>query len=104
VQSNIENLSRRSRLLIFTTLSLSSQCSLEQVQCVIVKVREMLYSHTRVEQESAGGWRNWRAMRLSLSLIQCPIRTAAIQDIFFRMPRSRNWWEKVGGSGTSELA
>jgi MscS family membrane protein len=53
VQSNIENLSRRSKFLIFTTLSLSSQCSLEQVQCVIVKVREMLYSHTRVEQDSA---------------------------------------------------
>lgn len=53
VQSSIENLSRRSKFLIFTTLSLSSQCSLGQVECVIAKVREMLYSHTRVEQESA---------------------------------------------------
>lgn len=53
VQNNIENLSRRNKFLIFTTLPLSSQCSLAQVQCMIAKVREMLYSHTRVDQDSA---------------------------------------------------
>jgi MscS family membrane protein len=53
VQSSIENLSRRSKFLIFTTLSLSSQCSLGQLQCLIARVREMLYAHARVEQETA---------------------------------------------------
>ncbi len=53
VQSSIENLSRRNKFLIFTTLSLSRECSLDQLQCVIEKVREVLYSHPRVEQQSA---------------------------------------------------
>ena len=53
VQNSIENLSRRNRFLILTTLGLSSRCSLEQVQYVIARVREMLYSHSRVEQRTA---------------------------------------------------
>src|SRR4029077_7588197 len=53
VQGSIENLSRRNKFLIFTNLSFSGQCSLEQLQYVIARVREMLYAHARVEQESA---------------------------------------------------
>ncbi|HTT18648.1 MAG TPA: mechanosensitive ion channel domain-containing protein, partial [Candidatus Sulfotelmatobacter sp.] len=53
IQNNIENLSRRRKFLILTTLSLSTESSIAQLEYVIVKVREMLYSHSRVEQESA---------------------------------------------------
>jgi len=53
VQSSIENLSHRSRFLIMTTLSLSAESSVDQLKCVIARVREMLYSHARVEQSTA---------------------------------------------------
>ena len=53
VQSSIENLSRRNKFLILTSLAFSRECSLDQLQCVIEKVREILYSHPRVEQLSA---------------------------------------------------
>jgi len=52
-QASIENLSRRTRFLIWTQLYLSYDCSLAQLQLVIVRVREILYSHARVETESA---------------------------------------------------
>jgi len=52
-QASIENLSRRTRFLIWTQLYLSYDCSLAQLQLAIVRVREILYSHARVETESA---------------------------------------------------
>jgi MscS family membrane protein len=52
-QSSIENLSHRRRFLIMTTLSLSAEISAGQLKCVIARVREMLYSHARVEQSTA---------------------------------------------------
>ena len=52
-QVGIENVSRRQMSLIWTTLVISYESSLTQVRCVIARVREMLYSHSRIEQESA---------------------------------------------------
>jgi MscS family membrane protein len=52
-QTNIEDLSRRSKFLISTSLFLSHACSLAQLQLVIAKVREILYSHPRIELETA---------------------------------------------------
>jgi MscS family membrane protein len=52
-QVGIENVSRREKSLLWTTLVISYETSLTQVRCVIARVREMLYSHSRLEQESA---------------------------------------------------
>jgi len=52
-QVGIENVSRRNRFLLWTTLVISYETSLTQVHCVIARAREMLYSHCRIEQESA---------------------------------------------------
>ncbi len=52
-QTNIEDLSRRTRFPISTSLFLSHTCSLAQLQLVIAKVREILYSHPRIDPESA---------------------------------------------------
>ena len=52
-QANIENLSRQSRFLIAATLSLSHECSLAQLQCLVARVRDLLYSHARVFPETA---------------------------------------------------
>jgi len=52
-QSIIENVSRRSKFLISAPLHLSYECSLPQLQCVIAGIREILYSHAKVEQKSA---------------------------------------------------
>jgi MscS family membrane protein len=52
-QANIENLSRQSKYLISATLSVSYESSLAQLQCLVARVREMLYSHDRVVQETA---------------------------------------------------
>jgi len=52
-QASIENLSRRTRFLIWNQMYLSYDCSLAQLRLVIVRVREILYSHARVETESA---------------------------------------------------
>lgn len=53
LQTSIENLSRRTKSLILTTLSMSYECSLAQLQCLIAQVRQLLYSHPRVEPETA---------------------------------------------------
>ena len=52
-QVGIENVSRRNRFLLWTTLVISYETSLTQVRCVIARVREMLYAHSRIQQESA---------------------------------------------------
>jgi len=52
-QTNIEDLSRRTKFLISSSLFLSHACSLAQLQLVIAKVREILYSHSRIETETA---------------------------------------------------
>jgi MscS family membrane protein len=52
-QTSIENVSRRTRCLISTPVFLSYECSLAQVQLVIAGVRDVLYSHSRVESETA---------------------------------------------------
>jgi MscS family membrane protein len=52
-QVGIENVSRREKSLLWTTLVISYETSLKQARCVIARVREMLYSHCRIEQESA---------------------------------------------------
>jgi len=52
-QVGIENMSRRNRFLLWTTLVVSYETSLTQVRCLIARVREMLYSHSRLEQQSA---------------------------------------------------
>ena len=52
-QIGIENVSRRQKSLLWTTLVLSYETSLTQVQRAIGRIREMLYSHSRIEQESA---------------------------------------------------
>jgi MscS family membrane protein len=52
-QASIENVSRRKTFLISTSILLSYECSLAQLQLAIARVRDMLYSHTRVEAETA---------------------------------------------------
>ena len=52
-QASIENLSRRTRFLMSTTLSFSYECSLAQLQLLIARVRELLYSHQRIDPETA---------------------------------------------------
>jgi MscS family membrane protein len=52
-QASIENVSRRKTFLISTSILLSYECSLAQLQLAIAGVRDMLYSHTRVEAETA---------------------------------------------------
>ena len=52
-QVGIENVSRRDKFLLWTTLVISYETSLTQVRCVIARVREMLYSHSRIQQQSA---------------------------------------------------
>lgn len=52
-QVGIENMSRRNRFLLWTTLVVSYESSLTQVRCLIGRVREMLYSYSRLEQLSA---------------------------------------------------
>jgi MscS family membrane protein len=94
VQNSIENLSRRNRFLILTTLGLSSRCSLEQVQYVIARVREMLYSHSRVEQRTARfRMTGVQGLAYNVELFAYVLTGnyadfAAIQeDIFFRITR-----------------
>jgi len=52
-QGAIENLSRREKFLISSSLRLSYECSLAQLQLVIASIREVLYSHARIEQKNA---------------------------------------------------
>jgi MscS family membrane protein len=52
-QASIENLSRRTRFLMSTTLAFSYECSLAQLQLLIARVRELLYSHARIDPETA---------------------------------------------------
>lgn len=52
-QSSIENLSRRTRFLMSATLAFSYKCSLAQLQLLIARVRELLYSHERIDPETA---------------------------------------------------
>jgi MscS family membrane protein len=52
-QATIENISRRTKFLTSARLALSYKCSLAQLQLVIARVRELLYSHVRVESETA---------------------------------------------------
>lgn len=52
-QTNIEDLSRRTRFLISSSLFLSHACSVAQLQIVIAKIRGILYSHPRIETDSA---------------------------------------------------
>jgi len=52
-QVGIENMSRRNRFLLWTTLSVSYETSLIQLRCVIGRVREMLYAYSRIEQQGA---------------------------------------------------
>jgi MscS family membrane protein len=52
-QANIENLSRQSKFLVSATLSLGHETSPAQLQCVVAGVRDMLYSHARILQETA---------------------------------------------------
>jgi MscS family membrane protein len=52
-QASIENVSRRKTFLISTSISLSYECRLAQLQLVIARVRDLLYSHIRVEPETA---------------------------------------------------
>jgi len=52
-QVGIENVSRRVRFVLSTTLVVSYETSLTQVRCLIGRVREMLYSYSRINQDSA---------------------------------------------------
>ena len=52
-QTTIENVSRRTRFLSSARLTFSYECSLAQLQLVIARVREFLYSHARVEAPTA---------------------------------------------------
>lgn len=52
-QATIENVSRRTKFLTSARLTLSYKCSFAQLQLVIARVRELLYSHVRVESETA---------------------------------------------------
>lgn len=52
-QVGIENLSRRNRFLLWTNLVVSYETSLTQLRCLIGRVRELLYSYARLEQQSA---------------------------------------------------
>ena len=52
-QNSIENLSRRTKFLIATTLTISYESTLAELGDAVTNVREMLKSHERVEHESA---------------------------------------------------
>jgi MscS family membrane protein len=51
-QTTIENVSRRTKFLSSARLTVSYECSLAQLQLVIARVREFLYSHARVETQT----------------------------------------------------
>jgi MscS family membrane protein len=91
-QTSIENVSRRKRFLVSTSLFLSYECSVAQLQLVIARVRDVLYSHTRIEPETA----KFRMSGLTTTGFQIDLfayvlttggaEFAAIQeDIFFRV-------------------
>lgn len=91
-QTNIENLSRQGKFLVATDLFLSYESSLAQLQIVVAKVRDMLYSHSRVLQETA----RFRLSGLAASGYQIELFayvnskdraefSAVQEDIFFRI-------------------
>jgi MscS family membrane protein len=91
-QTSIENLSRRTRFLISTPIFLSFQCSLAQLQLVIARVRELLYSHPCIETKSARfrmSGVNANGFRIDLfAYVQANDAaefTAIQEDVFFRI-------------------
>ena len=50
---NVENLTRRDKILFKTTLGLRSETSTDQLRYVLAEVRRMLYEHPKVETSSA---------------------------------------------------
>lgn len=50
---NVENLTRRDKILFNPTLSLRCETSPDQLRCVLAEVRRMLYEHPKIESESA---------------------------------------------------
>lgn len=50
---NVENLTRRDKILFNPTLGLRYETSLDQLRYVLANVRRMLYEHSKVESESA---------------------------------------------------
>ncbi len=50
---NVENLTRRDKILFNPTLGLRYETSLDQLRYVLANVRRMLYEHPKVESESA---------------------------------------------------
>ncbi|MFI5114971.1 MAG: mechanosensitive ion channel family protein [Terriglobales bacterium] len=50
---NVENLTRRDKILFDPTLGLRYETSLDQLRYVLANVRRMLYEHPKVESESA---------------------------------------------------
>jgi MscS family membrane protein len=49
---NVENLSRRDKILFKTTLGLRTETKADQVRFVLAEVRKLLYSHAKVEANS----------------------------------------------------
>ena len=50
---NVENLSRRDKILFKSNIGLRYETSPDQLRCVLVGIRQMLYQHPRVETDSA---------------------------------------------------
>jgi MscS family membrane protein len=50
---NVENLTRRDKILFNPTLDLRCETSPDQLRCVLAEVRRMLYEHPKIESESA---------------------------------------------------
>ena len=50
---NVENLSRRDKILFKTNFALRHETTPDQLRCVLVGIRQMLYQHPRVETDSA---------------------------------------------------
>ena len=50
---NLENLTRRDKFLLSTTLGLRSETSRDQLLFVLAEIRKLLYAHPRIEAETA---------------------------------------------------
>ena len=99
---NIENLSRRDKFLLQQTLGLRSETRRDQLMYVLAEVRKLLYSHPRIEAETARiRFVGFGESSLDMELF-CYVKTtdgvefnAIREDVLLRI------MEIVDGSGTS---
>jgi MscS family membrane protein len=98
---NIENLTRRDKILFNPTLGMRSETSADQLRYVLVEIRRLLYEHPKVESDSARiRFATFDASSLNLEIFSYVLTrdmaefTAIREDILLRI------MDIVGKSGT----